>query len=57
MSDRLVKRLKSLNLSTYREGDTRQRLLAFTETGLEEIAQYKRKTTVEKLGARVGNKV
>lgn len=39
--------------TAHREGDTRQRLLALTETGLEKIAQYKRKTTVEKLGARV----
>jgi hypothetical protein len=37
-----------------REGKTRQRLLELTEAGLQEIAAYKRKTTSEKLGARVG---
>jgi len=37
-----------------RVGDTRQRLLGLTEADLKEIAAYKRKTTVEKLGARVG---
>ena len=37
-----------------RSRDTRQRLLNLTETGLKEIAAYKRKITVEKLGARVG---
>ncbi len=37
-----------------REGKTRERLLALTEAGLGEIAAYKRKTTPEKLGARVG---
>jgi len=33
---------------------TRRRLLGLTETGLQGIANYKQKTTVEKLGARVG---
>ena len=43
------------NLATaQREGKTRQRLLALTEAGLREIAAYQRKTTPEKLGARVG---
>lgn len=37
-----------------KEGKTRQRLLELTEAGLTEIAAYKRKTTPEKLGARVG---
>ena len=37
-----------------REGATRERLLALTEQGLNEIGQYKRKTTVAALGARVG---
>ncbi len=41
-------------LTAQRESDTRQRLLALTETALDAIAAYKRKTTVEKLGARVG---
>ena len=36
------------------EHDTRQRLLKLTEEGLEKIADYKKKTTVEILGARVG---
>ena len=36
------------------EGATRERLLALTEAGLKQISQYKRKTTVEALGARVG---
>jgi len=40
--------------TAHREGNTRQRLLTLTETGLKEIENYKRKTTVEKLGARVG---
>ncbi len=36
------------------EANTRQRLLDLTAIGLAEIAAYKRATTVEKLGARVG---
>jgi len=38
-----------------RESETRQRLLDLTATTLAEIAAYKRATTVEKLGARIGN--
>ncbi len=41
-------------LTAQRESDTRQRLLEFTTSALDDIAAYKRKTTVEKLGARVG---
>jgi transposase len=41
-------------VTAQRETDTRQRLLALTEMGLQGIADYKQKTTVEKLGARVG---
>jgi hypothetical protein len=41
-------------ITAQRESDTRQRLLALTATSLEKIAAYQRKTTVEKLGARVG---
>ena len=41
-------------LTAQRESDTGQRLLDLTATALEGIAAYKRKTTVEKLGARVG---
>jgi hypothetical protein len=37
-----------------RESQTRQRLLDLTTKSLAEIAAYKRATTVEKLGARVG---
>ena len=37
-----------------RETQTRQRLLELTETQVQGIANYKQKTTVEKLGARVG---
>ena len=37
-----------------RESQTRERLIELTEQGLQYIAKYKRKTTVEKLGARVG---
>jgi hypothetical protein len=37
-----------------REGKSRQRLIKLTEKGLEEIVNYKRKATVEVLGARVG---
>lgn len=37
-----------------RESATRQRLLDLTATALAQIATYKRATTVEKLGARVG---
>jgi hypothetical protein len=37
-----------------RESATRQRLLDLTATALSEIAAYKRATSVEKLGARVG---
>jgi transposase len=36
------------------ERKTRKRLLQLTEEGLEEIANYKRKATVEVLGARIG---
>lgn len=36
------------------EGKTRQRLLELTEKDLKLIADYKKSTTVEKLGARVG---
>ena len=36
------------------ERKTRKRLLELTEGGLREIANYKRKATVEALGARVG---
>ena len=35
-------------------GHTRQKLVALTVAGLQDIAAYKRKTTVEQLGARVG---
>ena len=35
-------------------GETRQRLLNLTEADLKLIADYKKSTTVEKLGARVG---
>ena len=41
-------------LTAQRESATRQRLLDLTATALDAIATYKRKTTVEKLGARVG---
>ena len=41
-------------LTAQRESNTRQRLLDLTATALDGIAAYKRKTTVEKLGARVG---
>jgi hypothetical protein len=37
-----------------RESETRQRLLDLTTAALAEIGAYKRATTVEKLGARVG---
>jgi hypothetical protein len=37
-----------------RESATRQRFLDLTTTALQDIAAYKRKTTVEKLGTRVG---
>jgi hypothetical protein len=37
-----------------RETATRQRLLDLTATALDAIGAYKRKTTVEKLGARIG---
>jgi hypothetical protein len=40
--------------TAHRESDTRQRLLDLTATALAEIAAYKRATTVEHLGARVG---
>jgi len=40
--------------SAKRESQTRERLIELTEQGLQTIADYKRKTTVEKLGARVG---
>lgn len=43
------------NLATRdRERATRHRLIELTKKGLEEIADYKRKVTVEVLGARVG---
>jgi hypothetical protein len=41
-------------VTAQREGETRQRLLELTKDGLEQIANYQRKTTVEVLGARVG---
>jgi transposase len=41
-------------LTAQRESATRQRLLDLTATALDAIATYKRKTTVEQLGARVG---
>jgi transposase len=41
-------------VTAQRETGTRQRLLELTEAGLQDIADYKQKTTVEKLGARVG---
>jgi transposase len=41
-------------VTAQRETSTRQRLLDLTGTGLQAIADYKQKTTVEKLGARVG---
>ena len=37
-----------------RETATRQRLLGLTATALDAIGAYQRKTTVEKLGARIG---
>jgi len=37
-----------------KETDTRTRLLKLTKNELKNIANYKKKTTVEKLGARVG---
>lgn len=40
--------------SATRESRTRERLIDLTIQGLQLIADYKRKTTVEKLGARVG---
>ena len=40
--------------SATRESRTRERLIDLTIQGLQLIAAYKRKTTVEKLGARVG---
>ena len=41
-------------ITAQRESETRQRLLDLTTTALQSIAAYQRKTTVEKLGARVG---
>ena len=41
-------------VTAQQESDTRQQLLKLTATALQDIAAYKRKTTVEKLGARVG---
>jgi transposase len=41
-------------LTKQKERQTRQRLLELTETDLKQIAGYKKSTTVEKLGARVG---
>ena len=40
--------------SAKREGVTRQRLLDLTQDGLRKIAQSRRKSTDEKIGARVG---
>ena len=40
--------------SAIRESKTRERLIELTVGGLETIANYQRKTSVEKLGARVG---
>ena len=40
--------------SAKREGVTRQRLLDLTQEGLRKIAQSRRKSTDEKIGARVG---
>ena len=42
------------SMTAHRESDTRQRLLDLTAIALQGIADYRRKTTVEKLGARVG---
>ena len=41
-------------VTAQRETHTRERLLALTREGLQKIAAYKRKTTVENLGARIG---
>ena len=41
-------------LTAEKERDTRQRLIELSQQGLEKIADYKKKTTVEILGARVG---
>lgn len=41
-------------VSAQKESDTRRRLIRLTEEGLEKIAGYRQKTTVEILGARVG---
>ena len=41
-------------ITAEQESKTRQQLLELTATALQEIAAYQRKTTVEKLGARVG---
>jgi transposase len=41
-------------LTAESEKQTRQRLIKLTEEGLQKIAAYQRKTTVEVLGARVG---
>ncbi len=40
--------------SAQKETTTRKRLLELSESGLREVANYKRKCTVEVLGARVG---
>ncbi|MCF6313302.1 MAG: IS1634 family transposase, partial [Verrucomicrobiales bacterium] len=40
--------------SAKKETATRKRLLELSESGLQEVASYKRKCTVEVLGARVG---
>ena len=41
-------------ITAQRETSTRERLLVLTRDGLEKIAAYKRETTVEVLGARIG---
>jgi len=41
-------------LTAEKERDTRQRLIELSQQGLEKIADYKKKTTVEILGARIG---
>jgi transposase len=40
--------------TAWHESETRDRLLSLTATALDKIAGYRRKTTSEKLGARVG---
>ncbi len=41
-------------VTQHAEGETRKRLLSLTRAGLEKIADYKKRVTVEILGARVG---